>query len=258
VIICDDGSIDNTRNVAESFKNRLNINYIWEENWGGPARPRNNGIREAQGEWICFLDSDDWWYPTKLEVCLKYVDEYDVIYHDMDKYSNNGRCIWGKSKGFELSSKPFEDLILFGNALPNSTVVIRKSIINLVGPISEDVNLLFVEDYDYWIKVSQITSKFRYIPESLAAYWKNSLTNNSANIKQIERFDYLFNKNLESLSITIRERAKKRHFYRIGRMLQTRNKKVEALNYFMISIKSKDYDIKLKSLFRFFEIKLLL
>src|SRR5680860_1084245 len=79
VIVCDDGSTDNTKDIVESYKDRLNIRYDWSENWGGPARPRNRGIKLSQADWICFLDSDDWWCPNKLEECVKYLDNYDAV-----------------------------------------------------------------------------------------------------------------------------------------------------------------------------------
>jgi len=56
VIVCDDGSTDNTKEVVNSYRNVLNIIYIKDENFGGPARPRNNGIKLSNGEYIAFLD----------------------------------------------------------------------------------------------------------------------------------------------------------------------------------------------------------
>lgn len=87
VLVCDDGSRDNSKDIVDSYKDRLNIQYLWEENWGGPARPRNRGIQASKGEWICFLDSDDWWESTKLEECLSYLNDYDVIYHNLQVFN---------------------------------------------------------------------------------------------------------------------------------------------------------------------------
>ena len=64
IIVVDDGSTDNTKEVLQPYTSR--IKYIYKEN-GGPASARNVGIKSAQGEYIAFLDSDDRWLPEKLE-----------------------------------------------------------------------------------------------------------------------------------------------------------------------------------------------
>lgn len=65
IIVVDDGSSDNTRQVIQEYGNR--VRYFYQTNKGVSAA-RNLGIREAKGEWIAFLDSDDEWLPSKLEL----------------------------------------------------------------------------------------------------------------------------------------------------------------------------------------------
>ena len=68
LIIVDDGSTDNTKGVVEEFQKKdSRIKYIWQENSGAPAKPKNTGIRQARGEYVAFLDDDDEWFPKKLE-----------------------------------------------------------------------------------------------------------------------------------------------------------------------------------------------
>ena len=66
VLIMDDGSEDGTRDIVNSFKDHR-IFYSWQKNTGGPASPRNNGIKIAKGEWIALLDDDDAWAENKLD-----------------------------------------------------------------------------------------------------------------------------------------------------------------------------------------------
>jgi glycosyltransferase involved in cell wall biosynthesis len=83
VLVMDDGSIDNTSELISSF-NDSRIVYSWEKNYGGPSRPRNRGINSAKGEWICFLDSDDYWKVSKLKKCFDHLHgEVDLLYHDL-------------------------------------------------------------------------------------------------------------------------------------------------------------------------------
>ena len=73
LIIVDDGSIDNTRKIVESL-NCQKIKYIYQKN-GGAAKARNTGIIAASGEYISFQDSDDYWYPEKLEKQLAELED---------------------------------------------------------------------------------------------------------------------------------------------------------------------------------------
>lgn len=68
ILVIDDGSTDNTTDVLRPFQKR--IRYIHHDN-RGLAYTRNRGIHEARGEWVAFLDSDDVWLPTKLEVQMQ-------------------------------------------------------------------------------------------------------------------------------------------------------------------------------------------
>jgi glycosyltransferase involved in cell wall biosynthesis len=66
LIIVDNCSTDNTGEMLEQFKDRIRV-FSTERNSGSPARPRNMGIRQAVGEWICLCDSDDEFEPSHLE-----------------------------------------------------------------------------------------------------------------------------------------------------------------------------------------------
>ena len=75
IIIVDDGSTDDTKQVLQAYIERRDIDYMYKEN-AGCATARNAGIHKAHGEWIAFLDSDDRWHPEYLECqlkCLEYV-----------------------------------------------------------------------------------------------------------------------------------------------------------------------------------------
>jgi glycosyltransferase involved in cell wall biosynthesis len=77
LIIVDDGSTDNTRELVASY-NDPRIKYIYQENAERSAA-RNNGIRNAKGEWICFLDSDDVYAPNHLQVISEYIEKENLL-----------------------------------------------------------------------------------------------------------------------------------------------------------------------------------
>lgn len=245
VLVCDDGSTDNTKEIVEKYDSILPIKYIKDENFGGPARPRNSGIKKAKGNAVAFLDSDDWWYPNKLEVSLKYLEKYDLVYHNLDKYYSVNK-LNGKVYGRELYGDITKNLLIKGNGIPNSSVVIRKEIVEEIGFISEDKNLIAVEDSDYWLRATFVTSKFKFIDQSLGAYWIGA--NISVSEKQIVREKSLFDKYRHLLSeqevlmaqIT-RSLSTARIYHKLGMFK-------EAKSEYFISLKNDKISIRLKSL----------
>ena len=83
VIIVDNHSEDDTDQVISNFSN-YRISLLKIHNEGVIARSRNKGVLASKGEWIAFLDSDDWWKPEKLSDCLELMDKScDLIFHDL-------------------------------------------------------------------------------------------------------------------------------------------------------------------------------
>jgi glycosyltransferase involved in cell wall biosynthesis len=72
IVVIDDGSTDDTPEMLKPYKEK--IKYIYTEN-GGPARARNIGMKEAAGEYIAFLDSDDLYYPFKTEIQVAFLQK---------------------------------------------------------------------------------------------------------------------------------------------------------------------------------------
>ncbi len=97
IIIVDNHSSDHTNKVVESFNDdRIRLHKI--NNEGIIAASRNAGVDYAKGDWIAYLDSDDFWYPTRLQCLVDNMDsdiKYDVI--STDEYKTNN--ITGKKKG---------------------------------------------------------------------------------------------------------------------------------------------------------------
>ena len=92
LIIVDDCSTDNTDEVVEGFKDKR-IKYLKNEVNSGAALTRNRAMREARGEWIAFLDSDDLWRPTKLEHQISFMKKngYGLSFTEYEKIDENSR-----------------------------------------------------------------------------------------------------------------------------------------------------------------------
>lgn len=165
-IIIDDGSMDNSVDIIQSF-NDPRIRLFQNDVNKGVSSVRNLGLREACSEYIAWLDADDISLPVRLEKQVEL----------LDSEPQTGLCgTWtktiGTNEGFESYYPVNNDIIkcefIFTNPLATSSIMLRKQIL-------QDNNLLFnldysiAEDYDMWERVSQFT-EITNIPEVLTLY----------------------------------------------------------------------------------------
>jgi glycosyltransferase involved in cell wall biosynthesis len=172
-IVIDNHSTDNTDKVMTSFSDSR-ITYLKIHNNGVIAASRNAGIRVAKGIWIAFLDSDDWWTSDKLRVCVDYINkkEVDLVYHDLKIINFKHSFFQRKAiKSWQVKKPVLIDLVLNGNAMANSAVVVRKSLIEKVGGINESIQMVASEDYNTWLRIAQHTNRFLYLPNKLGFYF---------------------------------------------------------------------------------------
>ena len=171
-LVVDNYSEDNTDQVIDDF-NEKRIKLYKIHNKGIIAASRNLGIKHASGEYLAFLDSDDWWCEQKLEQSVACMNEgMDLVYHDLFLvFSNEQKRFW--RKGYARSVKPpvFDNLIQHGNPMSNSSVVVRRALVEKVGGLLEDPETLAMEDFDCWLKISRLTDKFARLSNPLGYYW---------------------------------------------------------------------------------------
>ena len=196
VIVCDDGSTDDTREVVAAFREQLRLQFHWAANFGGPARPRNAGLQLAQGKYVAFLDSDDWWTPDKLAQSLRRLDAgADIVYHDLYRVrSMRQRRYWRRVRSRRMVAPVFRDLLQRGNAMPNSSVVVRCELMHKIGGFSEDRSLIAWEDYDAWLRLARLNARFERIDTPLGYYWEggNNISSPRRLIANLERFRQLY------------------------------------------------------------------
>ena len=172
-LVVDNHSSDDTERVVGSFDDaRMRLFRI--HNDGVIAVSRNEGIRRARGDYVAFLDSDDWWASRKLELSLRYLERgADVVYHDLFAVKTIGqRFFLSTLRSRDLARPAFSDLLVHGNGLINSSVVVRTSVLRAVEGLSEDRNLIAAEDYDTWLRIARMGGIFRRVPRTLGYYWQ--------------------------------------------------------------------------------------
>lgn len=171
LIIIDNYSTDDTNSVIGGF-NDQRIICIKTNNNGVIAKSRNLGIKKAKGEWIAFLDSDDWWQEDKLKKCIFHAkDSVDLIFHDLKIHPHSYKSfLRRKIKGKKLCKPVLNNLLTSGNVIPNSSVVVRRKILMQINGVNESPDLVAAEDYHTWLKIAQCTDGFLYLPYTLGNY----------------------------------------------------------------------------------------
>jgi glycosyltransferase involved in cell wall biosynthesis len=187
VIVVDDGSVDNTREVVNELKQRSDkLVYIYQENRGRSAA-RNYGISLAKGDYIAFLDSDDRFLPEKLSVQVKALEnngDFGMAYSPLIFMGENGEVLGSSSKArTRLSGWIYPELLFFkGTIIITSGVMVRASVLSEIGGFDEEMHIC--EDLDLWrsiarrYKVLQIEQ-----PLSIYAYRLNDQPDVLENVK---------------------------------------------------------------------------
>ena len=181
LLIINDGSTDNTEQVINEFDDSR-IKHIKSENWGGPARPRNIGIKYSKGKYVSFLDDDDIWLPNKLEVVHKYTMEFSqfILFCHDESYILNGKILKNNYYG-PYDKNMYESLLFEKNCISTSATTVSRLMLNKVKGFSENKDYISCEDLDLWIRLSQI-GEFTHIPKILGEYHVE--TDKSDNISQ--------------------------------------------------------------------------
>ena len=204
LIIIDNNSTDNTVKLIDNFTDeRISITKI--ENNGIVASSRNLGIKLASGTFVAFLDSDDWWVPEKLEIAVSALqDGHDVVYHDLYMITR----LPAKKKSYSLvrtrplTTPVFNDLLTNGNALSNSSVVVRSDLLSKINSFSEKSELVGSEDFDGWLRMAQFSDRFHRLDGVLGCYWHGSgnLSSSKSALSNIKALQDIYAIELSELS----------------------------------------------------------
>lgn len=143
IIVVDDGSTDNTKEVLKPFKDK--IKYFYQEN-KGPAAAKNTGLKSANGEYIAFLDSDDLWPSSKIEIQIENISD-----------SENVNIVMGGVRHQELSDfnkNEYKDLDETYNRNSLGCGLFKASTFKKVGLFNE--NLTYWEDLDWLLRAAEL------------------------------------------------------------------------------------------------------
>ncbi|MCO4782966.1 MAG: glycosyltransferase [Candidatus Cloacimonetes bacterium] len=148
IIVIDDGSTDDTSQLLASYGDKI---FAIHQKNQGVSHARNTGIAISSGEWIAFLDSDDMWLESKIQLQLESLgDSKLLVNHTQEIWIRNGVRVNPKKKHFKYDGSEFNDNLDICRISPSS-VVIHRSVFSKTGGF--DISLPACEDYDLWLRI---------------------------------------------------------------------------------------------------------
>ena len=193
VLVVNDGSTDNSKELVERYilsNPSFSIIMIDKSN-GGVSTARNAGLKASQGDLIAFLDSDDEWFPDKLEKQIKLLEMNPEI--DLLGCAFDGLYLPNEPDGKLLKIDVNE--LIFKNYFQPSTVLMKRKVFEEIGYFDE--NQKYAEEGNYFIRIANkfncyfCNMKVINYGDGKSGFGASGL---SANLKEMHRG---FNKNLK-------------------------------------------------------------
>jgi GT2 family glycosyltransferase len=160
LIIADDGSDDDTKAYLSGLQSLPRVRLIWLPHTGNPSAVRNAALREATGQFVAFLDSDDVWVAAKLE-------------RQVDALRASSNCRWIYTGYVQIddagelktspAAKPWipcrgaivEQLLRLEASVATAAVLVERGMLARVGAFDEE--LLMFEHYDLWLRLALLS-----------------------------------------------------------------------------------------------------
>jgi len=247
LIVVDDGSTDNTKEVVEKFqKEDPRIKYIWQENSGGPAKPINTGIKNSSGKYIAILESDDEWLPEKLEKQVEILEKFQnvglVSCYAMKIFPNGKKIIYKTPFSGILRKEDWKKYWQLWGILSLSTVLIRKESIEKVGLLDEKLKI--TADVDFYLRfIKQFD--FYFLPIILINYYQNEESQSRKDfwITQIPEYEYILEKYKEDFKEC--KKAKSRFLRTLGTFYLLKGELNKGRKYLLEAIYNHPTEVRL-------------
>ena len=193
LLIADDDSSDDTSEICQALASKdSRVHVITNQSNQGALKTRLKAIREAKGEWIAFLDSDDLWKPDKLskQLALRNDTGCDLVYTGSSFIDENGQPYeWI----LHVPERTEYKQLLKQNIISNSSVLVKKDLFVRFAPDNEDKHDMH-EDFACWLGMLRAGHTARGIDEPLITYRlsKSSMSGNKLKAYSMNMYTYKY------------------------------------------------------------------
>jgi teichuronic acid biosynthesis glycosyltransferase TuaG len=188
IVVVDDGSTDGTAEVARSFSS---VRYV-RGSHQGEAGARNLGLEEATGELVAFVDADDEWLPEKLarQVAFMQVQKSSFSYTDCYIVRNGNRVRYStlaRPRHGEILAPLIEDWLDQAFIIPTE-VMASRALLQSAGGFEMGLTTAGHVDYALWLKLALLGTRFDYLDEPLALWYRGHESVSSNAVEMVERY----------------------------------------------------------------------
>jgi glycosyltransferase involved in cell wall biosynthesis len=244
-IVVNNFSDDDTRDVALSLGDPR-ITLVDFANHGVIAASRNLGIGKSSAEWVAFLDSDDLWEPAKLEKSLAAGDGADLVSHPEHLYRDGQKV--GRTALGNPERASFRALLLDGNILSPSAVLVRRPVLDRAGGFCVDTEVVTAEDHDLWLRLAKTGARMAFLSEALGYFRLHGAQNSRSVARHMAASLAVIDRHAGDLTPAAPlacRRARSRVIYAAGRTLQKAGQNREALTLFLRAAREWPFSVKL-------------
>ncbi|GAX42585.1 family 2 glycosyl transferase [Tolypothrix sp. NIES-4075] len=181
VLVVDDGSLDRTAEIVETFAQKDSRVILLKQQNAGVAAARNLAIEKSRGEYIAPIDADDIWYPEKIEKqvqCMLQADQSVGLVYAWSAFIDEEDVIIGEYTSFYYLNIPSIEgyvypAMMYTNLIGNASVpLIRRACFDKIGFYNSNLkqqNAQGCEDWDIYLRIAEYY-QFRVVPEFLIGY----------------------------------------------------------------------------------------
>jgi len=248
LLIVDDGSLDNSKQIVASYLRDERVRYIYQENRGFSAAI-NNGIEESGGSLVGFIGQDDLWMPNKLKLQIKYLcrhKDVDLVHSNCYSIDSEGRIIEViEAKVPNTSKKKTIELLFLNNFIGFETVLVKRKCFEEVGFFDE--RMVGFSDHDMWLRIAGSFNVGGYIDLPLVKKRQHEFQLSKVRVEAVLKDEFLIiKKALDRYPFLERVKRKKlvQLYYAWGISFLQKGKNNEAKQKLLKAIRCQPWKLK--------------
>lgn len=223
LVLVDDGSKDKSLEICRAYASKDCRVKVVEKSNGGVSSARNCGLDNASGEWVTFVDADDWLSADALAVCLPYMSDFEIIrFATLDIFAD-GHTHKRRLRYAKDWNEAFRQVVGHRTMIGVAGTLYRRSIFE-ENAIRFDTNIIYGEDWLVLATAMQKCSSVKTLNDHYGYIYNRFNEASCSNTLNIEKFIQslvVVRRLREMLGVGYEEELKRSRCYRVGMLIKS-------------------------------------